>query len=213
MGGRTEMGAVVGGRTEEGGSGRRGGRLRERGCAEGARYDVRLGSTRRPERPLALLPPPPLPPPLPEVAPDAPAVQVGMNAPAASAAAVDGPSACKCSSRRLVPPSAASTPTQAPAPKVAPSVARSPAPSVAPSVAAAVAAAAAAAVAASVAARLMHAATSAARRGHILEWPPIAFARTLSYPHPYLHLHTCSGPVGLVRVKAPGLLSGGAADA
>ena len=26
----------------------------------------------------------------------------------------------------------------------------------------------------------------------------IAFARTLSYPHSYLHLHTSSGPVGLV---------------
>jgi len=70
-GGRTEKGAVVGGRTEGGGLRRRGGRLRERGWADGARYDARLGSARRTERPLPL---PPQLPSLPEAAPDAPAV-------------------------------------------------------------------------------------------------------------------------------------------
>eukprot|EP00900_Chrysochromulina_parva_P009139 jgi/Chrpa1/18226/Chrysochromulina_OHIO_Genome00020383-RA len=71
VGGRTEWGAVVGGRTEGGGLRRRGGRLRERGWADGARYDARLGSARRTERPLPL---PPQLPSLPEAAPDAPAV-------------------------------------------------------------------------------------------------------------------------------------------
>ena len=49
----------------------RGGRLRERGRAGGARYDAWLGSARRPERPLPL---PPQLPSLPEAAPDAPTV-------------------------------------------------------------------------------------------------------------------------------------------